>query len=300
MTSTIAKEIPSDQMMPSARVIADSVSEVSGQRLTTMVCTMHRFVLAEFNTHRVFSRSSASSRAIPVERQLERLSAGTASPVKWPSEQPGMQGGKNLTGTDKWGAQELWHDIASYTAEAVQEYLDSHPDKSTRVHKSVINRLLEPFMWHTVIVSSTEWGNFFDQRVSLLAQPELALTARAMFVALESSTPKELMVGEWHKPFIEPEEEESCPLLAQLAASTARCARISFLNHEGVRSMPDDMKLANRLYFANPRHAAPFEMPATPAVGSSIGNFEGFHQLRHHLTHAGMAEDFEAVLNVTA
>ena len=53
----------------SAEIIADTYCEFTDERVTTMEVTMHRFVLAEFNTHRVFSRNSASSRAIPVRKQ---------------------------------------------------------------------------------------------------------------------------------------------------------------------------------------------------------------------------------------
>ena len=49
----------------SAKVIADSVSP-KGIRLVTIECQFPRFILAQVNTHRVFSRNSASSRAIPI------------------------------------------------------------------------------------------------------------------------------------------------------------------------------------------------------------------------------------------
>ena len=47
-----------------AVIAADSIN-VKGKRITTFIVTMPRIVLAELNTHRVFSRNSASSRAIP-------------------------------------------------------------------------------------------------------------------------------------------------------------------------------------------------------------------------------------------
>jgi hypothetical protein len=55
---------------------------------------MHRFVLAEMNTHRAFSRNSASSRAIPVQKIIDRVTNDPAWPVVWPKEQAGMQGGE--------------------------------------------------------------------------------------------------------------------------------------------------------------------------------------------------------------
>ena len=47
-----------------AEVLIDSVNP-AGQRLTTFVLRFPRFVLSEFNTHRMFSRNASSSRAIP-------------------------------------------------------------------------------------------------------------------------------------------------------------------------------------------------------------------------------------------
>ena len=61
-----------------ANVVADSVSE-DGYRLTTMVVNMPRIILAEFNTPRVFSRNSASTRAIPIATH-SISTRGTPSP----------------------------------------------------------------------------------------------------------------------------------------------------------------------------------------------------------------------------
>ena len=155
---------------PNAKVILDSISP-EGDRLTTMEVVMHRFVLSEFNTHRSFSRNSASSRAIPTRKQMARVETETAFPVSWPCEQPGMQGGEELDGNLGDAASTVWRNAmqdAVRHATALAEI---------GVHKSVVNRLLEPFMWHTVIVSSTEWENFFGLRCNSLAQPEIRVAA---------------------------------------------------------------------------------------------------------------------------
>ncbi len=84
---------------PSARVVADSISP-SGVRLTTIEAKMHRYVLAEFNTHRVFSRNSASSRAIPVAKQIAAVQDDPALPLEWGANKPGMQAAAPLQGED--------------------------------------------------------------------------------------------------------------------------------------------------------------------------------------------------------
>lgn len=267
-----------------AKIILDSISPV-GVRLTTMTVRMHRFVLPEFNTHRVFSRSSASSRAIPVDKMFQRFCIGAKFPVEWPSEQPGMQGGEELEGRDLEDAFGLFDHIHHEIQAAIDDYLTRHPDKSTRLHKSVLNRLMEPFLEHEVIVTSTEWENFFKQRCSPLAQPEIRVAAEAMRDALEASTPVEVPWGEWHTPYITEDERANWSQAKQLRVSVARCARVSYLNHEGQYDPAADERLFRRLVTADPPHWAPLEMVAAPQFNppSSIdqGNFYRWKQLRH-------------------
>ena len=180
-------------MKTEARVIEDSIWE--GYRLTTMEVTLHRFVLAEFNTHRVFSRNSASSRAIPVQKQLDRVSDEPALPLKHPREQKGMQGGDELEGQDLLDAQDLIRDILLDVTDNIQIYMNRHPDAEHRLHKSVLNRYLEPFMWHTIVVTSTEWDNFFGLRCSPLAQPEIRAAALLMRDAYEARHRKRRVKG---------------------------------------------------------------------------------------------------------
>ena len=128
-----------------AKVIADSITG-SGDRLTTMEVQMHRFVLAEFNTHRVFSRNSSSSRAIPIKKQIERIQKDPAFPVAWGINQAGMQAERNLSISRSRKARWIWK-RASKKAIKSAKLLDD-----LGVHKQITNRILEPFMWHTVIV----------------------------------------------------------------------------------------------------------------------------------------------------
>lgn len=270
-----------------AEVIADSLSP-EGARVTTIQACFHRFVLAEFNTHRRFSRNSASSRAIPVRKQLEQVMTNPAIPLVFPAEQRGMQGGEPLSEMDRGEAEKMWLEARDAAVEAAQALV------GLRVHKSVVNRLLEPFMWHTVIVSSTEWDNFWNQRVSLLAQPEIHAVAGAMMQAFSESTPVKLEADEWHRPYIRHEDEEQVGLgihpstdanaiPALNAVSAARCARVSYLTQEGIRDMQQDLDLYERLTKAEPPHWSPLEHVARPTPWKghpAQGNFEGWVQLR--------------------
>lgn len=263
-----------EQRSPTARVIADSISD-NGERLTTLEVHLHRFVLAEFNTHRAFSRNSASSRAIPVRREIERVRTAPAYPLEWPAEQRGMQGGAALSPAEQAAAIGVW-DEARQAAIAGAERL-----QALGVHKSVTNRLLEPFMWQTIIVSATDWDGFFAQRCSPLAQPEIRAAAEAMRAAYFASTPRRLGADDWHLPYLQADESLDLDVAKRVAA--ARCARVSYLTHDGRRDLAADLELYDRLVAADPPHASPLEHVARPRHRDepARGNFRGWTQLRH-------------------
>lgn len=276
----------------SAKVIADSVSQW-GDRLTTMEVTLHRFVLAELNTHRDFSRNSASSRAIPYRKQVKRLEENPAVPAEWRYNQRGMQGGDEMSPNEADAAELHWL--------KARDAAVKHADKldAMGVHKSIVNRLLEPFMWHTVIISSTRWDNFFTQRASELAQPEIRVAAELMLDEYKNSVPRETPRTNWHLPYITDEDVDDVQdlLIDQdyeermdwwylvddelKKISTARCARVSYLTHDGNRDIQKDIDLYGFLTSANPPHWSPLEHVATPQKDNVYGNFDGWLQLRH-------------------
>lgn len=238
-----------------ARVLADSLNAATNDRLTTVEVRIHRFVLAEFNTHRALSRNSASSRAIPVRKQLAMVRDDPAVPLSWPAEQSGMQGGSELDEADRRYAERTWLTARDNAVESAELMT------AVGVHKSVTNRLLEPFMWHTVLASGTQdgWSNFFEQRCSPLAQPEIRAAAEAIREAMLDSFPTVLGPTEWHTPLITPEDPQDAFLSEQerLRVSAARCARVSYLTHEGKRDSAEDLRLYERLTVAEPPHWSP-------------------------------------------
>lgn len=328
---------------PQARVLLDSISDGPHHpvRLTTFEVTMHRFVLAEFNTHRVFSRNSASSRAIPFEKQVAKVVDSPAIPVEWRAEQSGMQGGDLFTDDEARWAESDWLDARDHAVKVAKALTrnapyDDFPGRAA--HKSIVNRILEPFLWHTVIVTATEWDGFWAQRCSALAQPEIRVAAEAMKEAYDASEPTELSHGQWHTPLIQPSddfqtaledwdfrveeasrrleadhpdmEQQEADLLKQIVAappltgwgdvrkavSAARCARVSYLTHDGRRDIKKDLELFARLATADPGHWSPFEHVATPCpnrwgdqvtidhIGRHLGNFRGWDQFRHAIS----------------
>jgi hypothetical protein len=268
----------------SAIVIADSASP-SGARISTLEVRIHRFVLAEFNTHRKFSRNSASSRAIPYAKMRQRVLEDPAIPVSWPAEQKGMQGGAELEGRFAAAAREVWL--------AGRDYAVAQADNlvALGLHKSVVNRLLEPFMWHTIVVTATDWSGFFVQRCSPLAQPEIRVAAEAMMAALNDSKPTPLAYGEYHLPYLRDEDVHECfeRKIDPRKVSSARCARVSYLTQDGTRDLALDVNLFERLASAKPYHASPMEHVARPydLVRDDkerwTGNFDRWVQFRHEL-----------------
>lgn len=276
---------------PSARVLLDSISPM-GHRVTTLEVVMHRFILAEFNTHRAFSRNSASSRAVPVTKTLARVLTDPAIPLEWPTERKGMSGGEPLRNEPGPGNARLSTARAHWLYAA--EVACNHAEQLVKlgVHKSVVNRLLEPFSWHTVIVTATDWEGFFDQRLACdetgrpLAQPEMYEVAHEMYRAIALSKPTALDYDEWHTPLItDHEDDRDLPLDARKRISAARCARVSYLTHDGRRDHLKDMELYDRL--VRDGHWSPLEHVCTPASLFEIdrhmvrGNLTRWRQLRH-------------------
>jgi len=284
-----------------AKVLADSLSQAE-HRLTTLEVTFPRFVLAEFNTHRVFSRNSASSRAIPIVKQLRRVLEQPFVPLEFGSNQPGMQAGPALVGETRAAAEREWlrarDDAVRHVLGLVSEPASGEEDLAGRldeveaaikakarpeswlnVHKQVANRLLEPFMWHTVIVTATEWGNFFNLRCHPDAQPEIRRAAEEMRSAIESSEPAGIEWDEWHLPLVRPEDRAEVGSAEELAkVSAGRCARVSYLTHAGVRDLSADVELCERLLESG--HMSPLEHPAQPTEDEWSGNFRGWRAYR--------------------
>lgn len=242
--------------MYNVRILADSVSP-DAVRLTTMEVVCPRFLLAEFNTHRMLSRNSASSRAIPTEKLIEQVLTRPFIP-EFNHRVTGMGVGDPLTGAAALTAEAAWMKARLSAVEAVRGLIALDVDKSR------VNRLLEPFMWHTALVTATEWGNFFALRTDSGAQPEFRKLAMMMQDAYyEANDPWHCPSDCWHLPLCDLEEMGN-PIDYHYwrKVCAGRCARVSYLTHDGVRDPCKDIGLHNRLFTS--RHLSPFEHVARP------------------------------------
>lgn len=254
----------------SATVIADSRSAGrTGVRLTTLELEYPRFILAELNTHRMLSKNSASSRAIPVEKMHEQINKRPAVPVHWGKNQAGMQANQQLDALESESARGVWL--------AARDQAVSHARLLQQIglHKQVANRVTEPWMMMKSVVTATEWRNFLWLRDHPDAQPEIRALAVCVRECFLQSTPNTLQPGEWHVPYVHTTRDENGVLQyfigdecvsADVAkkVSASCCAQVSYRKNDDSVTKAHD--IFARLVESQPVHASPVEHQATPMV----------------------------------
>lgn len=252
--------------MIGVRTVEKSRSPMDGTIITTLELTYPRFIHAELLTHRVFSRNSASSRAIPIQKMIDAIDVCPAHPVEWGKNQPGMQAEEEVTTDVARKANDIWYAAsrdAIYHAKRMA---------ALGVHKQVVNRLLEPFMHQKTLVTSTEWDNFFKLRMHKDAQPEMRVLAEEMYPHIHSESKYYPCERHMHHPFGSPG--------GPWQVAVARCARVSYTTHDSLRSKEADMELCNKLQESG--HWSPFEHVAVAAHGRHA-NFTGWRSYRQIL-----------------
>ena len=200
-----------------------------------------RFIHSEVMTHRVFSRNAASSRAIPIKKMISAVREDPAMPVFWGKNQSGMAAREEISDGARRLAEAEWHH-ALVNALASAERLSS---SDIDLHKQIVNRILEPFAWITVIITATEWANFFTQRTHPDAQPEIQRIAELMLAEYRASRPQAVPIGGWHTPLIQ-EDEQRLPAetLQQISVSALRAGFVSdprreARSHQGRRALSE-------------------------------------------------------------
>lgn len=216
------------------------------------------------------SRSTASSRAIPIRKQIEKVKMRPFIPSWIGKSQAGMQANNELDDEGVASFKRNWLMAAGAMCNV------THVMEKIGVHKQIANRLLEPFGYVTTIITATDFANFFKLRCHKDAQPEFMALAFKMLAEYVASTP---MRTDLHIPFgdqMEPGLTEE----DRIKVACARCARISYDTHDGIRDSKEDIALANKLVAAG--HMSPFEhvARANPASDVYVGNFRGWIQYR--------------------
>ena len=256
---------------PKVEILADSISK-DKKRLTTFELTFWRPMLPQLTRHRALSFSVRSSRATPSKDLIEEIRKSPWGPTVWGKNEKGMVAKECYCDKQTLSTlKTLWISIAL----AVCDYVDSLKD----VHKQIVNRLLEPFSCTHVVVSGTEWNNFFKLRCADDAQPEIAELALAMRRAMAESTPTLLEEDQWHLPYISQKDLFEHDLAECCKISAARCARVSYHLYDGTTDPEKDLELYEKLKTHS--HWGPMEHVATPAGDVYlVSNFKGWNQLR--------------------
>lgn len=260
-----------------AKIVCDSISP-NGDRLTTIECVFPRYILPEVLTHRMISKSAQSSRAIPISKRIEEVRENPYIPIHWGQNKAGMVAEIEVSDETKDEAESVWREAAL----AAADY--AHYLGQLKIHKQVASRILEPFLWQTNVMSSTSFG--WDNLIKLRAHPDAQTEFQELAVSirheLNNSRPKYIEYGQMHLPYITQSELDNHGIYKCQKASVARVARTSYGN-QGGWDIEKDLELEKRLFSADPKHDAPYEMPACPTVDKNIkGNYNGWLQLRHN------------------
>lgn len=240
--------------MIAVKIITDSIA--NGVRITTAELEYPRFIHAELMTHRVFSRNSSSSRAIPTKKVRQQVWNTPELPIHWGANQSGMQAQTTLKTHLSSLARALWKGASKAAC------MFHWGMEKIKLHKQVSNRILETFQTMKVVVTSTEWANFLWLRDHKDAQPEIRELARQLSTALNNSVPNEIGYQEWHLPYITDEMRGKYELQELLIISVSCCAQVSYRVLDV--SFDKALRIFESLTSGDRVHASPFEHQATP------------------------------------
>jgi hypothetical protein len=89
---------------------------------------------------------------------VEAITNNPFIPMAFQKDHSGMQGTEYFEGTEHIIRRNMWLDARWRAIEEAKKLAESG------VTKQLCNRPLEAYMWHTVIITATEWENFFALR----------------------------------------------------------------------------------------------------------------------------------------
>ena len=266
-------------------VVVDSIEYVGEEEVfdISVSSDYHNFLANGITVHNCFSRNASSSRAVPVERTIQNILNDPWVPSDVYKNCKGMQG-KDIVNEDDYDSFcEHWDDAKLQAIEVAHKMIKEG------FHKQHINRILEPFTKIKVIVTATEWDNFFKLRLARDADPEIQDLAKAIKLSMDNAA-EYIYVNALcgcTLPYVNIDEIEAIEDRRMLKLiSAARCARVSYLNHDG--SAPDilkDLKLAKHLIESG--HMTPFEHQCRSiSEGDAFYyNLRNFQSARYMLDH---------------
>ena len=268
-------------------IIASTRNDLTKKDITTLRLSYPRYIHSEVMTHRQLSRNSASSRATPSKVFTNQVRENPAFFEQLGINQSGMNASKVLCKKDAQAFKEDWYRTAQVTADIVDEWIEKY-----NLHKQVANRILEPFMRTTTIITATEWDNLLYTRLADGVEPSMHTLAELIEEALRYATnilneqsysktsimpTPNISISRYHLPFVTQQELKYETTKQCLMHSVARCARCTILSNVTKKqsTLEEDENLYNRLLTAKPMHASPFEHQAY-----AQNNYEPYYNLR--------------------
>jgi len=250
-------------MTVTAKIIADSINK-RGTRVTTFELEYPRIIHSELMTHRVFSRNAASSRAIPVKTMIDLIESNPAMPSHWGKNQSGMQAKEELGELEKESVKQLWLNACKDAVSHARVMSD------IGAHKQVINRITEPYQHMKVVLTATNYANWFYLRDHADADPTIAELAAKMKHEYDYNEPDWLEESAWHLPYVRTQKANGTfpqrywdelgnqiTLEQALMISVSSCAQVSYRKSDG--SLEKAEVVYKRLIESKPTHASPTE-----------------------------------------
>ena len=125
-------------------IVGHSLSPQSAETITVLA-TFPRIILSEINTHRMLSKNTSSSRAIPFEKMLEAVQNNPFTPFAWQKYHPGMQGSEYLDETVKYDLISFMDILNNTISNTEDEKERARLSKRIEEKTKIIKELLTPY-----------------------------------------------------------------------------------------------------------------------------------------------------------
>lgn len=273
--------------MIKAELLKSSISP-KGDHLYTFRLTYPLMIHAHLLTHRVFSRSVSSSRAIPTKTLIQQVREKSTAPVLFRKNNAGMQPLEVLGDADNNLAHNVWA-LGAEQAIGIAEQLHK-----LGVHKELANRGLYAYQHAETILTTSYLSNFFEQRIHR-AQYEISELAIAMRDQVERTEPQLLAPNSLHLPFSESNKGDFGSLLKKVVINVSKTAAASYARTHVDQPFHKHVDRVHGLLHANPPHQSPFESVAVATdidYGRSGNLAPSYIQLRSSPNHMNSLRNF--------
>lgn len=273
----------------SVKVIAHSMNANNDVEAITYELEYPRYIHGELLTHRVFSRNSQSSRAVPVASVYE-INKYYVKPIYFGKNKAGMSSVDELDPDSRAKAEAIWDEIAQASFRASEEL------SKLGLHKQWANRITEPYSKIKTVLTTTELSNFFNLRTeNVVVMPELEYLALKMQQAYKDSKPNYLGTNEWHLPYVTQEDLDNYNITTCVKISASCCAQVSYRKLDN--SVDKALDVYHKLVNSGTLHGSPFEHQLKVYDPSEIGirfDAEGaLIEIPDGITHTVFNTEFE-------